>query len=107
MSSVMANIALPAYLGRANSGKKDVRGGTISLVNGSEVTFVATATRELAAAKVNGQPVAPQGATVVSPAMSVEGKRPVEFQWQDRFGLEGKEPFVLTVNGKEDEPPSI
>src|SRR5205823_5840658 len=47
------------------------------------------------------------GATVVSPAMSVEGKRPVEFQWQDRFGLEGKEPFVLTVNGKEDEPPSI
>jgi hypothetical protein len=107
LSAVVAEIALPAYLGRADAEKKDVRGGTLSLVNGSQATFRATATRELAAAKVNGQPVAPQGATVVSPALLVAGKRPVEFQWQDRFGLGGKEPFVLTIHGRDDEPPSI
>jgi hypothetical protein len=107
LSSVVADITLPEYLGRASLEKKDVRGGTLSLVNGSRATFIATATRELAAAKVNGQPIAPQGANMVSPAMLVKGNRPVEFQWQDRFGLGGKEPFVLTINGREDEAPSI
>jgi len=107
LSSIVADIALPEYLGRTNSGKRDVRGGTVSLVNGSRATFVATATRELAAAKVDGQPVAPQGATLVSPATLVDGNRQLELQWQDRFGLGGKEPFVLTINGREDEAPTI
>jgi hypothetical protein len=107
LSAVVADIALPEYLGRTQSGKKDVRGGAVSLVNGSQATFVATATRELAAAKVNGQPISPRGATVVSPATLVNGNRQLEFQWQDRFRLGGKEPFVLTINGREDEAPSI
>jgi hypothetical protein len=107
LTSVVADIRLPEYLGRPGSEKKDVRGGTISLVNGSQATFVATATRELAAAKVNGAPVAPQGATVVSPATVVAGNRPVEFQWRDQFGLGGKEPFVVTINAREDEAPTI
>src|SRR5579871_523417 len=44
---------------------------------------------------------------MASPATVIDGNLPVEFQWQDRFGLGGKEPFVLTINGREDEPPSI
>jgi hypothetical protein len=107
LSSVVAEITLPKYLERTKAGKKDVRGGAISAVNGSRAIFVATATRELAAAKVNGAPVTPQGATVVSPATQVDGNRQMEIQWQDQFGLGGKEPFVLTINGREDEPPSI
>jgi hypothetical protein len=107
LTSVVADVALPEYLGRTKPVKKDVRGGTISLVNGSRVTFSATATRELAAAKVSGQPVEPSGPTVVSPAATVAGNQQVEFQWQDRLGLSGKEPFVLSINGREDEAPSI
>jgi hypothetical protein len=107
LSSVEAEVVLPAYLGRMGAAKKDVRGGTISLVNGSQATFVATATRDLATAKVNGQPIDPHGARVVSPTTVVAGNRQMELQWQDRFGLGGKEPFVLTINGKADEPPSI
>src|SRR5205085_6806242 len=107
LTSLVADVALPDYLGRTQPGKKDVRGGTISVVNGSRVTFMATATRELAAAKVNGQPVAPQGATVISPPVLVDGNRPVELQWQDQFGLGGKEPFTVTINGREDQSPSI
>jgi hypothetical protein len=107
LSSLVADIVLPEYLGRKSPGKKDVRGGTVSLVNGSRATFVATATRELTAAKVNGQPVVPHGTTVVSPSVLVNGNRPVEFQWQDQFGLGGKEPFVLAINGRVDEAPTI
>jgi hypothetical protein len=107
LTSVTAEVTLPEYLGRTETGKKDVRGGSISLVNGSKATFVATASRELASARVDGQPVVPQGPRMTSPPTVVAGSRPVEFQWQDRFGLGGKEPFVLTVNGREDEAPSI
>jgi hypothetical protein len=107
LSSVVANITLPAYLERIQPVQKDVRGGTISVVNGSQTTFSVTATRELAAAQVSGQPVAPQGATVVSPVTLVTGNGQVEFQWQDQFGLGGKEPFVLAISGHEDEAPSI
>src|SRR5207244_8377169 len=38
---------------------------------------------------------------------AVQGSRRVEFQWRDRFGLGGKEPFVLSISGKDDEAPSI
>src|SRR5262249_57873390 len=76
-------------------------------LKGSGERCTATATRELAAAKVDGRPVTPQGATLTSPTTVVEGNRQVEFQWQDQFRLGGKEPFVLTINGLEDEAPSL
>jgi hypothetical protein len=107
LSSVVADVELPAYLERAQRLKKDVRGGAIALVNGSRVTFRATATRELDTAAVAGQAVAPEGPCIVSPPVVVDGNRPVEFQWRDHFGLGGKEPFVLSINGREDEAPTI
>jgi hypothetical protein len=107
LASVEAEIVLPSYLGRTGTVKKDVRGGAISLVNGAQATFAATATRELAAAKVDGRPVEPRGSAVVSPQTVVNGNRQVEFEWQDQNGLGGKEPFILTINGKGDDPPSI
>ena len=55
LTSVEAEVVLPDYLGRKGSSKKDVRGGTVSLVNGSRATVIATATRDLASAKVDGQ----------------------------------------------------
>jgi hypothetical protein len=107
LSSVVAQVALPDYLERKQTIKRDVRGGTITLVNGSRATFSATATRELAAAKVGGQPVEPHGASVTSPPTVVAGNSKVEFQWQDQFGLGGKEPFVLSINGRDDEAPTV
>jgi hypothetical protein len=107
LSSIEADVKLPDYLGRTGTVKKDIRGGTISLVNGSSATFTATATRDLAAAAVDGKPVEPHGAAVVSPATPVNGNRQVEIQWRDQNGLAGKDPFVVTINGKADEPPTI
>jgi hypothetical protein len=107
LGSVEADVVLPEYLGRTGTVKKDVRGGTISLVNGSKATFVATATRDLAGATVDGKPIDPHGAAVVSPMTVINGNRQIEIRWQDQNGLAGKDPFVLTVNGKADEPPSV
>jgi hypothetical protein len=107
LSSVIADITLPKYLGRTKSQSKDVRGGAVSLVNGSQVTFVATATRALAAAMIDGKIIAPQGANLVSPVTPVDGNQQLELEWQDQFGLAGKESFLLSINGRMDEAPSI
>ena len=44
-----------------------------------------------------------------SPARStpIKGLRKMEFRWQDTYGLEGKEPFTLSINGRVDEAPSL
>ncbi|HTK76555.1 MAG TPA: hypothetical protein VL371_14915, partial [Gemmataceae bacterium] len=107
LTSVEAEYVLPEYLGRTEPGKRDVRGGTISLVNGSKATFRATATRDLALGKVDGQPVEPHGASLSSRQTVVDGNRQLEFRWQDQFGLGGKDPFVLSINGVADEAPSV
>jgi hypothetical protein len=107
LSSIGASVTLPEYLGRPGTLQKDVRGGTISLVEGSRATFAATATRELRSAQVDGQPRTPVGATITSPDTTVKGPRKMEFRWRDTYGLEGKEPFSLAINGREDEAPSL
>ena len=84
-----------------------MRGGAVSLVLGSRSTFTATASRELKSAHVDGQSLEPGGATMNSAPAKIEGSRKMEFRWQDRFGLAGKEPFVLSITGREDEVPSL
>jgi hypothetical protein len=107
LSSLVARVTLPEYLGRPEAISRDVRGGGISLVLGSRVSFVATATRELSAAAVDSQGVAPEGAQFTSPPVEVVETRDVEFEWTDGFGLTGREPFALSVAGRRDEPPSL
>ena len=48
LKSIVASVALPAYLGIVQPQSKDVRGGSVSLVQGSRATFTATASRDLA-----------------------------------------------------------
>jgi hypothetical protein len=107
LTSIIASVALPAYLGIAQPQSKDVRGGTVSLVQGSKATFTATASRELSKAQVDGQPIAPAGSAVSSPPALIEGARKIEFRWEDKLGLAGKEPFSLAVAARDDEAPSI
>ena len=107
LTGVVADVRLPAYLGRPKAEHKDARGGSVSVVKGSEAAFSATASRDLADASVDGRRRAPNGATVVSPLARVDGPRTVEFSWRDKFGLSGKEPFRLNVNGRDDEAPTL
>jgi hypothetical protein len=107
LTSVTAQVSLPAYLGLPKVQTKDVRGGTISPVNGSKVQVQATASRELASSQVNGQSQDPAGSTFASPAVQVKGASKLQLAWKDRLGLTGKEPFTLAIAGHDDEPPSL
>jgi len=107
LTSVVASVTLPQYLGRPEIGRKDVRGGAVALVQGSSASFTATASRELESAQVDGQSLEPVGSAITSPPAKVDGSRKMEFRWQDKFGLAGKEPFVLSITGREDEAPSL
>jgi hypothetical protein len=107
LTSVVADVALPGYLGRPKDQQKDVRGGAVSLVKGSHARILATASRMLGAAQVDGKPQAPDGASVTIASAEVAGPRKLEFRWEDTFGLSGKEPFTLTITGRDDEAPSL
>ncbi len=107
LTSVTAQVSLPAYLGLPKTQTKDVRSGTISPVNGSRIQVAAVASRELASSQVNGQPQDPAGSMFTSPPVEVKGTGKLQLQWQDRLGLTGKEPFNLAIAGHEDEAPSL
>ncbi len=107
LTSVVADVTLPEYLGRPGSQQKDVRGGAVSLVKGSTARFTAIASRDLKAAEVDGQERQPQGTQVSSQPARIDGTRTMEFRWQDEFGLAGRAPFLLSINGRDDEAPSI
>ena len=107
LTSIVADVTLPDYLGRPKPLTKDVRGGAVSLVKGSLASFVATASRPLVAAEVDGRPLAPEATVIRSPAADVNGLREIEFRWEDQFGLTGKEPFRLTVTACDDEAPTL
>lgn len=107
LTAVVANVTLPEYLGRGKPLSKDVRGGSVTLVKGSNAIFTARASRALLTASVNGSPREPIGTSVASPRTSIDDSCEMIFQWKDRHHLSGKEPFTLTVNGRDDQPPSI
>ncbi|HEX5446508.1 MAG TPA: hypothetical protein VFW87_22005 [Pirellulales bacterium] len=107
LSAVLANIKLPKYLGRQAPLEKDVRGGSLSVVRASEVSLTATANRELAEATVDGDARPPQGATVTGPPLVIDQPREIELRWQDRDGLSASQPFVVSIQSRDDEPPSV
>ena len=107
LTSIVADLTLPDYLGQPKPVTKDVRGGTVALVKGSRASFVATASRALFAAKVDGRPQAPEGTVIRSPASEMQSSHEIEFRWEDQFGLAGKVPFTLSISARDDEAPTL
>jgi hypothetical protein len=107
LSSVMANIKLPEYLGRPQPLMKDIRGGMLSLVEGSVASFTAKANRNLAGATIDGQQVQPSGATLAAAPQTIDASRKLVLEWQDEFGLSGQMPFTLSISARQDEPPTL
>lgn len=107
LTGLAADITWPAYLERTGATHREIRGGSVALLKGAQASFQATANRDLASAWVDGQEQAPAGAVVTTPALAVAEPRKVEIRWKDKLGLEGREPFRLSVTPREDEPPSI
>jgi hypothetical protein len=107
LTSVMASVKLPEYLQRTKGLEKDIRGGTVSLVNGSVATFTATANRKLAQATIDDDKAQLSDANLSSQPQPIEESRKVVLAWQDENGLTGAAPFTITINAKDDESPSL
>lgn len=107
IAAIIAEVQLPEYLQRPGLTHKDVRGGTVAIVNGSTATFQVTANRELSSALIDNQVATVRGNHVFSNAMKIDASRKMVFQWQDEFGLGGLEPFTVSITGREDEAPSL
>lgn len=107
LTAVMANLTLPEYLERPGDLEQDVRGGSITLVTGSRTSLFATANRELESARVDGVSQKPEHSEMTSPDILIEESREVLFEWTDKLGLEGKQPFKVTITQTEDEAPAL
>lgn len=107
LKSISAEVKLPEYLGRDETLTKDIRGATMSVVKGSQTTLTATASRDLATATVNGEPSRTNAENFKTGAFKIDAAAKVELRWEDNFGLSGQKPFELTIEGVDDENPSL
>ncbi|MFM8414714.1 MAG: proline-rich domain-containing protein [Planctomycetota bacterium] len=107
ITGLVAEIELPAYLGREGLLRQEVRGGTIAPLAGSRITVAATADRELESATVDGAPVEPVGTTVRTAPREAAAESVLEIAWRDRHGLAGAKPLTLSILPRSDEPPTV
>ena len=105
--SMSAQIQLPEYLQYSSNLIKDVRGGSVSLVKGSQATFNAQVSRQLEQVLVDGTQQQIDGQHLVTSPLDVDDSRQYEFTWRDQLGLSSKEPFVLSITAQDDESPTL
>jgi hypothetical protein len=102
-----ANITLPEYLQRTESLEKDIRSGSLTIVEGASIALTGQATRALTSATLDGQSIAIRGDTFQSPSLSDRERTDHEVRWIDEHGLSAKAPFQLQVNVLPDEEPTV
>jgi len=107
LNELFAESTLPDYLQMNDPIVEDVRGGMVSLVKGSRLSFRASATRELQLATLNGNPQSVSGASLSTELVLVEASGEYPLNWQDVLGLEPREPQVIRVEVREDQAPSV
>ena len=107
ISQLLANITLPDYLQRSEPVVKDIRGGVVTMVTGSEVEFVGTATRDIVEATANGRTLQVDGPKIQTPPVSVNETQIMELQWKDTLGLTSKQPLNLKLRAERDQEPSL
>ncbi len=107
LTEFVAQVQLPAYLERPDMEAKDVRGGTLALVKGSNAILEATATRELAQATLDDRPQRVDGQRIITEPINAETRTQVRLMWWDRFGLATREPQVLRIEALDDEAPTV
>lgn len=106
--SAKATIALPAYLQQPGDLEIDVRSGSLVVVEGSQATVLATASRDLQTATIDSAPLRVSANEFKTDKIGI-GSEPSTFSfgWTDQYGLEGKTSFELSVEPTPDEAPSV
>ncbi len=107
LTSLSVKLKLPDYLQYTTEPVTEVRGDMVSLLKGSQATFEATASRELAQAQIDGATAKTEGGKIISSARPVEGEQKVTFTWKDSLGLTALMPLVVKVQPADDEAPKL
>ncbi len=107
LKSLQVKLKLPDYLQYKTEPVTEVRGDTVSVLQGAQATFEAAASRELVNAEIDGQPAKTEGDRIISNPQPVDGERSVKFEWKDNLGLTARVPLVVKVQPAEDEAPKI
>ena len=107
LSSMSATIRLPEYLQRTEPVRKDIRGGSLTMLVGSDVSLTATASRDLASATVDGALTETDGAKIITRPGVLNESKVLELQWKDGMGLTAKTPMNLKLRCAEDEAPTL
>jgi hypothetical protein len=107
LASMVASLKLPDYLQYTSQQTRDIRGGSLSVLEGTEVVLVARATRELADARMDGVPQRLQGAELQTAPLVIDRPASRQFHWRCTLGLSAQEPFRLSIDALEDSPPTL
>jgi len=107
LADLVVKERLPDYLQYSKEQQIDVRGGAVSVLRGAEAAFEATATRDVAAAEMDGQEQHANGAKITTGYSPVKADFERKFTWKDRDGLTPREPLTVDVHAVEDEPPAV
>lgn len=107
LTEIKAEITLPDYLQRSGTEVQDVRGGTISILKGSQTRFLATASRELKHATINGVEQEIQDGAIATDLIDVDEPVTLTAFWKCIYGLSCKDPFEIRIQPIEDKAPKI
>ncbi len=108
LTRLSARLTLPSYLKYGTQPEIEVRGGSVSLLQGAQVEFHLESLRPLAAATLEGTPQPVIQGKLATQALAVpESARAFEFTWTDELGLSPREPLKLNVLPVEDAAPRI
>jgi hypothetical protein len=105
--TAQAKIALPDYLQISEPITKDIRSGSISLVEGSRYTVEGEASRELRSVTLDSRPLHVQAQRFDSEQLKDSQSSAHSVRWTDQLGLTSKSPFPLNVTIHPDEEPTI
>lgn len=108
LTQLIARLQLPAYLQYQTQPEIEVRGGSVSLLQGAQTQFQLESVRPLASAELNEQPQPVSAGRLLSHPQPVAETPAVKvFTWVDELGLSPREPLKLTVQPIADAPPRV
>ncbi|MDB6118328.1 MAG: hypothetical protein JWO08_2109 [Verrucomicrobiaceae bacterium] len=107
LKTLQARLTLPAYLQYTTHPVIEARSGTVSLVKGAQASFELTASRDLAAATMDGTAQAIENGHVVTAPVTVKESSQHVFNWKDADGLAARDALTLKVQAVDDDPPRV
>ena len=107
ITSIQADIELPAYLQRSQNLNRDVRGGSVTIVEGAKVAFKANASRDIVSATVDGKSIQTKGQWISTKHQGYPESKVLQFNWRDSLDLTPKTPLNLKVRVEPDAAPLL